>query len=316
MPELPIFPEQASTVAGRVDAVFYALLGLSGLFIGLIFASALYFIIKYRRGSGADRVSPVFADLRLELIWIVIPLFLGLGTFTWAANVYFDIRRPPEGAIEIYVVGKQWMWKVQHPEGLSEINELHVPLGRPVKLIMTSQDVIHSFFVPAFRIKMDVLPGRYTTTWFEATKPGEYHLFCAEYCGTQHSGMGGQVIVMEPDQYQAWLAGEITPERATPASPRSMGAMGEALFQELGCNSCHLADGSGVGPSLIGQFGQTVRLQSGETVSIDEEYVRQSVLEPNAQVVAGYEPVMPSFRDQVSEEELMQLIAYIKSLGN
>jgi cytochrome c oxidase subunit 2 len=204
------------------------------------------------------------------------------------------------------VVGKQWMWKLQHPTGQRELNELHVPVNRPVRLTMTSEDVIHSFYVPAFRIKADVVPGKYTSTWFEATKTGEYHLFCAEYCGTSHAVMGGRIVVMEPAEYERWLTGG--------ASAESLPAAGEALFARLACNTCHKSDGSGRGPSLVGKFGKTEKLASGETVAVDESYVRESILNPQAKITTGYPPIMPTFKGLVTEDQLLQLIAYIKSL--
>jgi cytochrome c oxidase subunit 2 len=227
--------------------------------------------------------------------------------FAWGASLFFTISRPPAGALEIQVVGKQWMWKFQHPDGQREINELHVPVGRPVKLTMASEDVIHSFFVPAFRVKMDVVPGRTTTTWFEATKPGVYHLFCAEYCGTKHSGMIGRVVVLEPVQYQQWLSGGAIGEPPALA--------GEKLFRNLGCNACHRPGPGGLGPSLEGLFGTSRELQTGDTVMADEDYLRESILNPNARIVAGYQPIMPPFQGRITEEGLLQLIAYIKSLG-
>jgi cytochrome c oxidase subunit 2 len=224
----------------------------------------------------------------------------------WGAVVFFHAQRPPKGAIEIYAVGKQWMWKFQHMDGQREINELHVPIGQPVKLTMISQDVIHSFFVPAFRVKQDVLPGRYTTVWFQATKTGKYHLFCAEYCGTQHSGMIGSVVVMEPAQYQAWLAGG--------GGEGSLAQSGEKLFQDLACNTCHRSDSGARGPDLAGVFGSQVTLQGGQKLAADEAYIRESILNPQAKLVMGFQPIMPTFQGQVSEEGLMQLVAYIKTL--
>jgi len=214
-------------------------------------------------------------------------------------------RRVPPGAMEVYVVGKRWMWKTQHMTGQREINELHVPIGIPVKLTMTSEDVIHSFFIPAFRVKQDAVPGRYTTAWFEATKAGEYHLFCAEYCGTKHSQMIGSIKVMEPGAFQTWLAG------GTAGSPAQEG---EKLFQSLACITCHRADSQGRGPRLEGLFGKTVRLTGGATVVADADYIRESILNPTAKVVDGYQPIMPTFQGLVSEEGVMQLIAYIQSL--
>jgi len=305
--DLPLFPEQASTGAARVDALFMFLLAVSVFFAMLIFSLVLYFAVKYRRRSEAEQPRPVLGDVRLELLWTVIPLGLTMIMFVWGANLYFTMASPPADAMEIAVVGKQWMWKFQHPEGQREINELHIPVGRPVKLTMASEDVIHSFFVPAFRVKMDVVPGRYTATWFEATRPGTFHLFCAQYCGTAHAGMGGRVVVLTPTAYETWLSGGATGE-----SPVAAGAR---LFQQLGCATCHRADGPGSGPSLVGLFGQTVRLQSGETVLADEAYIRESVLYPTAKIVAGYQPIMPTFQGLISEEGLLQLIAYIRSLG-
>lgn len=319
---LPLFPEQASTIAARVDALYFFLVAVSFFFIGLIFFLIIYFAVKYRRRSEDDPVPPkIDADLRLELFWTLVPLGITMVIFVWGASLYFTLSHPPQEALEIFVVGRQWMWKFQHPDGQQEINELHVPLGRPVKLMMATQDVIHSFFVPAFRVKQDVVPGRYTTTWFEPTKPGDFHLFCAEYCGTLHSGMIGRVVVLEPRQYEAWLSGSLESPRTaagTPASARpegSLAAQGEKLFQRLGCETCHRRDVQGIGPVLTNLFGKEVRLQDGRTVKADESYLRESILNPQAKITAGFQPVMPSFQGQVREEEIQQLIAYIKSLG-
>jgi cytochrome c oxidase subunit 2 len=227
--------------------------------------------------------------------------------FGWASKVYFEQYSPPQNAMEVYVVGKQWMWKVQHSTGQREINELHVPIGRKIKLIMTSEDAIHSFFVPAFRMKADVVPGKYTTQWFEATKTGTFHLFCAEYCGMNHSGMIGSVIVMESREFDNWLSGNAG--NTTPA------VAGQQLFQTLGCVSCHGANGEGGrGPTLAGLFGRDVRLGNGQTVRADEAYIRESILNPQAKLVEGFGPIMPTFQGQVSEDQLVQLLAFIKSL--
>jgi cytochrome c oxidase subunit 2 len=227
--------------------------------------------------------------------------------FTWGAKVFFDAYRPPVGAMEINIVGKQWMWKAQHMDGSREINELHVPVGRPVKLIMGSEDVLHSFYIPAFRVKADVIPGRYNVLWFTATKPGQYHLFCAEYCGTKHSGMIGSIYAMEPSEFQTWLSGG--PRSDSPA------AAGEKLFTDLVCISCHRDDAAARGPQLKGLFGHTVRLQGGATATADEAYIRESIVNPQAKIVDGFQPIMPTFQGMVSEEQLLQLIAYIRSLG-
>lgn len=303
---LPLFPEQASTLAPRVDALFFFLLAVSVFFALLIFTLLLYFAVKYRRRSDQDRPRLIEGGLLLEILWTVVPFGLTVVMFAWGALLFAEIRTAPADALEVHVVGKQWMWKIQHPSGQREINELHVPVGRPVKLTMTSEDVIHSFFVPAFRIKNDVLPGRYSTVWFEATAPGEYRLFCAEYCGTQHSGMFGRVVVLTLPEYQKWLSGG--------AAEGSMAQAGEALFQSHGCNSCHRSGGAVPSPSLAGLLGRRVSLAGGGSVIADEEYMRESILDPRAKIVAGFQPVMPPYKGLISEEGIMQILAYIKSL--
>jgi cytochrome c oxidase subunit II len=302
----PLFPEQASTMAPRVDALFFFLLSVSVFFAALIFTLIVYFAIKYRRRSENERPPVILGDRRLELLWTIVPLGLTMVMFVWGAKLFFVTFSPPSNAIEISVVAKQWMWKVQHPEGQLEIDELHIPAGQPVKLVMTSQDVIHDFSVPAFRVKRDVLPGRYTTVWFEATKSGQYHLFCNQYCGAQHSAMIGKIVVLEPPDYQRWLSGG--------TANISMEEVGQKLFQRLGCSTCHLPSGAGLGPSLVGLFGNPVNLQGGQTIRADENYIRESILEPRAKIVAGYLPVMPPFKGQISEDGILQIIAYIKSL--
>ncbi len=303
--DFSLLPENASTFATKVDLLYFTLVGLSVFFSALIFLLILFFSIRYRRRSEDERPRAIPGDLRLELTWSLIPLGMAMVVFVWATSLYFSLFHPPANAMEIYVVAKQWMWKLQHPEGKREINTLHVPVGQPVRLTMTSEDVIHSFFVPAFRTKMDVLPGRYTTTWFEATKIGEYHLFCTEYCGTKHSKMIGRVVVMEPADYQMWLSG---------SSGEPMEVAGERLFDQLGCRTCHRPDSEGRGPVVDGLFGKSVQLQSGETAMADEAYLRESILNPNAKLLAGYKPLMPTFEGQISEEGILQLIEYIKSL--
>lgn len=302
-----LFPERASTVAGRIDTFFHFMVVLCAFVALLVIVLIFYFCIKYRRGSNADRSRLLINNYKLESAWTIVPLGIFIFIFIWGANLFFTIYQPPPGAIEIYVVGKQWMWKIQHPEGQREIDELHVPMGRPVKLTMTSQDVIHDFFIPAFRVKQDVLPGRYTSLWFEATKPGEYHLFCSQYCGTNHSLMVGRVIVMRPVDYEKWLKTGTTNE--------SLASAGQRLFQQFGCSGCHGPNSSVHAPKLEGVFGKPVHLQGGETVIADEKYIRDSILLPESQVVAGYVPIMPSFKSQINEEQLLQIIAYIKSLG-
>jgi cytochrome c oxidase subunit 2 len=303
----PLFPEQASTLAARVDALFFFLIAVSVFFIGLIFLLIFVFAVKYRRRSENERPAPIEGNVWLEIVWSVIPFGLTMVMFVWGALIFFDIYSPPEDALEISVVGRQWMWKVQHPTGQSEINELHVPVGQPVKLMMTSEDVIHDFYLPAFRVKQDVLPGRYTRIWFEASKAGVYQLFCAEYCGTQHSGMIGRVVVLEPAEFEKWLSGG--------ATGMSMADQGASLFKRFGCETCHRPGGTNQGPTLAGLFGKSVKLQDGTTATADEDYIRESILDPRAKIVAGYQPIMPTFKGLVSEEGLLQLIAYIKSLG-
>ena len=305
--EFSLFPERASTIAGRVDALYLFLVAVSLFFTVLIFLLVFYFALRYRRRRPDELPKPIEGSLRLEVLWSVVPFILTMVMFVWGATLYFRNSLPPEGAFEIYVVGKQWMWKLQHPEGQREINQLHVPVNVPVRLIMTSEDVIHSFFVPAFRIKQDVVPGRYTTQWFQATQPGTYHLFCAEYCGNQHSGMIGSVVVLRAVEYETWLSGGATGE--------SMAASGERLFDRLGCSGCHRSDAGGRGPALEGVFNTPVKLESGATVVADEAYIRESILNPRAKVVAGFRPIMPTFAGQVSEESVLQLIAYVKSLA-
>lgn len=303
----PLFPDRASTIAIEVDYLFYYLTAVSLFFSLVIVVALIYAVTRYRKGSKASRKGALHDYLPIELLWTFVPLAIAMSIFVWAAKLYMDMHVAPADAMEVYVVGKQWMWKIQHPQGNQEINELHVPAGRPVKLIMTSQDVIHSFFIPAFRIKQDVIPGRYTTQWFEATTPGEYHLFCAEYCGTSHSGMIGKVIVIEPSEYERWLAG---------VNPRGgMASTGDGLFRQFGCQTCHKSEDTQRGPSLTGLFGKTVKLQSGRTIVADQEYLRESILNPGAKVVEGYEHIMPTYRNQLTPEQVNQLVEYIKSLG-
>jgi cytochrome c oxidase subunit II len=304
--DLPLFPPQASTLAPKTDALLFFLLAVAGFFSALIFTLIFYFAIRFRRRNDLERPRPVPTAMWLEATWTVIPLMLVCVMFVWGASLYYREYTPPPGALEIYVVGKQWMWKLQHPGGQREINELHVPTGRPVKLIMTSQDVIHSFFLPAFRIKQDVLPGRYTSEWFEATKTGTYHLFCAEYCGDQHSHMIGRLVVMEPREYERWLSGA--------GAGESLQATGRKLFERLGCVNCHKSDASGRCPVLEGIFNKPVALSDGRTVIADEAYIRESILDPGAKIVAGYPNIMPTFQGLVTEEGLIQLISYVKSL--
>ncbi|HEX8069401.1 MAG TPA: cytochrome c oxidase subunit II [Pyrinomonadaceae bacterium] len=307
LPRIPFTPEQASTLAGHVDALYLYLVAITLFFTVLVVVLIFYFSVRYRRITPDEIPRPNAGALPLEVMWTIIPLLIAMTIFVWGASLFFALYRPPTDAIEIFVVGKQWMWKFQHTEGQREINELHVPLGAKVKLTMTTEDVIHSFAVPAFRVRSDVVPGRYTYVWFQATKTGRFHLFCTEYCGTNHSGMIGYVEVLEPADYQAWLAG------GTSESPA---AQGERLFQSLGCASCHRMDAQGRGPMLTGVFGKTQKMTNGQDVLADEAYVRESILNPQAKIVLGFGSVqMPSFQGQVTEEQLLNLIAYVRSLA-
>ena len=305
----PLLPKSASTVAGQVDSIYYFLVTVSLVFGGIIVIGLVYSAIRYRKGSKNSRANAVNEHLGLELAWSLIPLAIALGIFVWSSRVFIDMHVAPKDAMEVYVVGKQWMWKIQHPQGNREINTLHVPVGKPVKLIMTSQDVIHSFYIPAFRVKQDVLPGRYTTEWFQATTPGEYHLFCAEYCGTAHSGMIGKVIVMEQPEYQQWLAKEVA------ETGGGMATTGAQVFQQFACQTCHRQDSGPRGPALEGLYGSQVKLADGKTVVADQEYIRESILNPAVKVVSGYQALMPLYRNQLTQEQLNQLVEYVKTLG-
>lgn len=302
-------PEDASTVAGEVDALYFFLVAVSTFFSALIFVLVAYFAVRYRRRAGVKAGPASHGNLWIEATWIGIPLVLVMIMFGWGAKLYIRMRTPPPNAMEINVVARQWMWKLQHPNGRREINELHIPLGVPVRLRMISEDVIHSFFVPAFRVKQDVLPGAYYSLWFEPTKVGEYHLFCAEYCGMDHAGMKGRVVVMEPDEYQRWLT------TGTPI--QSMADAGRHLFEsQAGCASCHSPTSGARGPDLAGIYGRRIELNDGRTVVADESYLRESILRPDTHLVFGYgeRSLMPPYLGQLSEDDVIQLIAYIKSL--
>jgi len=272
-----------------------------------ITAAIVICFFKYHRKKADDIGVTILGDSRLEAAWLIIPAILALTMFAGGAVVYVDYRRAPLDTLDIYVIGKQWMWKAQQPTGLKEINELHVPVGRNVKLILASEDVIHDFSVPAFRVKMDVVPGHYNTMWFRPTKAGRYHFFCSQYCGTNHALMGGWVTVMDPSDYAAWLSGS-SDANANPV------VAGEKLFTEKACNTCHQGDGKGRAPSLNGVYGAKVLLADGATVTADDAYLRESILDPKAKIVAGYQPLMPTFQGQMTEEQILSLTAYIKSL--
>lgn len=308
MDQFRLFPPEASSGSHEVDALYITLTLISLFFIAIIFLPIIYFSVKYRQGSPADRSNPRHGSFLLESGWTLGAIILSLGIFTWGALAYFRIERKPANALEVQVVAKQWMWKLQHAEGKREINELHVPVNRTISLTMISQDVIHSFFIPAFRVKQDVLPGRYTGEWFKPTRIGEYHLFCAQFCGTQHSQMIGRVVVMPPAAYERWLeTGETT---------ESIGLAGERLFHDRGCSGCHAPNSRFHAPLLEGLYRKPVPLADGTVVTANDQYLRDSILQPAKQISAGYENIMPSFSGHLSEEEIMQLISYLKSTGN
>jgi cytochrome c oxidase subunit 2 len=296
-------PDRASTIADSVDWLFLFMVLLTVFFVVLIFALILVFIIKYRRRHPQQIGLDTGEHYWLEWTWAAIPFVILVGVFLWSALIYVKMSRPPVDALAIHVVGKQWMWKIQQPSGRKEIDELHIPLGRPIRLEMTSEDVIHSFFIPAFRIKQDVLPGRYSHEWFTPDKLGTFHLFCSQYCGTGHASMIGTVTVMTPADYDRWSANAAPEDR-----PEAAGAH---LFTQYGCVNCH----SSQAPSLAGIYGRQQLLSDNTHVLVDDNYLRESILNSRAKIVAGYPPIMPSYQGQLSEEQINQLLAYIKSLA-
>ena len=312
-PSFQLFPDAASSIAGSVDGLYAYMVLVSAFFSLLIAILVVYFAIKYRRKDDhipepADEHS--IGGMILEIVWSVIPLGLSLVMFAWGAAIFFTESKPPADAMEVFVTGKQWMWKIQHNEGAREINELHIPINRDIKLTMTSEDVIHDFYIPAFRTKADVLPGKYTTEWFRPTLIGEYHIFCAEYCGTKHSGMIGTVYVMSQADYNKWLAAG--------SGEGSMAEQGQALFNQLGCGNCHASafnKNLGRCPNLNGLFGSTVDLKDGSRTRMDESYIRESVLYPQSKIVAGYDDIMPTFKGLITEDGMLKLVEYVKSLG-
>jgi cytochrome c oxidase subunit 2 len=306
---IPIFPEQASTFAWQVDALYAYLVAITLFFSVLVFGVIIVFFVKYRERTKFAIPEQIEGSTVLEATWSIIPFIISMTIFVGGALVYYDQYRVPDEGMEVYVVGKQWMWKLQHATGQREINELHIPVGRKIKLTMTTEDVLHDFSIPAFRTKGDVVPGRYTFLWFEPTKVGKYRLFCQEYCGLNHSGMGGYIYVMEQRDFDNWLSGNTA--NLTPAEA------GKDLFvNKLGCASCHGAGGEGGrGASLAGIFGKPQKMVGGQSIVADEAYIRESILNPQAQIVEGYQPIMPTFKGQVTEDQLVQLVAYIKSLG-
>ncbi len=301
-----LFPPNASSVATEMDLLYLFIVAVCGFFTILVTGLVVFFALKYKRRHPDDVGAVIHGSLVLELTWTIIPFILSMVMFIWGASLFYRLSRPPADSMDIFVVGKQWMWKVQHPEGVREINEMHVPVGRNVRITLGSEDVLHDYSIPAFRVKMDAVPGKWTTLWFKATVTGTYHIFCAEYCGTKHSGMIGQVIAMEPQDYEAWLAGG----RSTGTAVQN----GERLFTDLACITCHKTDSSGRGPTLANVFGSTVALTDGRSVTADENYLRESIMDSQAKVVKGYQPIMPAFQGRISEENLLQLVAYIKTL--
>jgi len=304
--DFPLWPDQASTFAPDVDNLYIFLILVCGTVAVGVFLTIFYFAVKFRRRPDNELAQEYEPPKLLEVMWIAIPSVIFMGLFVWGSWLYFHMARVPDDALDIYATGKQWMWKFQHPTGQREINTLHVPVNRPIKITMASEDVIHSLYFPYFRTKADVLPSRYRTMWFQATKTGRFHIFCAEYCGTLHSGMIGWVEVMEPVAYQKWLAG---------GSEGSMASQGEQLFQKYACNTCHTNDATGRGPVLLGLYGRDVTLSNDAVVPADDNYIRESILNPQAKVVKGFQPIMPTFQGQVSEDDLMKLLAYVKSIG-
>lgn len=312
--DFPLLPDSASSIAPHVDSVWWFLVALTVVMTVLIFATVITFVAWYRNKNDGRVATQIEGSTQLEILWSALPFLLLMGLFGWGTAVYVQTQRPPENAMDMYVVGKQWMWKIQHPTGQREINQMHIPVGQPIRLTMTSEDVIHSYYIPAFRTKKDAVPGRYTMQWFEATKTGTFHIFCAEYCGTKHSQMIGTVTVMEKDEYQRWLAGVTstdTPEVA-----------GQKLFEGMRCVSCHPTDPKNTtidgaparGPLLAGIYGRDIALKDGSKVVVNDEYIRESIVRPLSKVVAGFEPVMPTYEGQLSEEQIIQIAAYIKSL--
>jgi cytochrome c oxidase subunit II len=275
--------------------------------VGLVLVGTLVFgfSIRYRK-SRNPVATQVEGSTLLEATWTIIPLALFMVAWIWGALLYFRIYNPPTNAMNIYVVGKQWMWKAEHEGGQHEINALHVPTGRPVQLTMISQDVFHSFSIPDFRVKREVIPGRYSTVWFEATTPGTYHIFCTQYCGTNHSAMIGQVTVLSPEAYEKWT------QEST--SGMSLAQNGERLFASMGCNACHSGSAAARGPNLAGVYGSKLQLTDGAQIVVNDAYLRDAILNPSQHITAGYAPIMPTYQGQVSEDGLIDLVEYIKGM--
>ena len=300
-----LFPREASTVAPYMDALYFFLVAMT--IVGLILVGTILvaFSMRYRKS-----VHPVATQIEgstlLEATWTIIPLAIFLVCFVWGALLYFRIYNPPVNSMNIYIVGKQWMWKAEHPGGQHEIDALHVPTGRPIQLTMISQDVFHSFSIPDFRVKREVIPGRYSTVWFEATTPGTYHIFCTQYCGTNHSAMIGEVTVLTPADYEKWT------QEST--SGMSLAQNGERLFASMGCNACHSGNAAARGPNLAGVYGSKLQLTSGQEVLVNDAYLRDAILNPSQHITAGYAPIMPTYQGQISEDGLIDLVEYMKTL--
>ena len=309
---------RASANAAEVDYLILALLLASCLVLALVFGLVLIYASKYRADARVDRGKPGQKTWRLEISWTIATFVVFFGLFLWGADLYIRLFQPPRDALQIYVVGKQWMWKVEHQSGQREINALHLPIGRAIQLVLTSEDVIHDFSVPAFRIKHDVLPGRYETLWFQVEKAGVYHLFCTQFCGEGHASMIGEIVAMSPLDFEDWLGQTASGSGAH----ESMAAAGEVLFTRFGCSGCHGKGGVGGkqsetgidAPPLAGLYGEKVTLESGAVVTVDDSFIRDCIMSPEKQRVAGYPPIMPSFAGQLEEEKLLRVIAYIKSL--
>ncbi len=306
----PLAPPPASNWAALNDTIFYALCILSAFFTFIVGFFVVFFSVRYRTGTRADRSRPVYEDLRLELSWTIIPLIMALVMFYFGASLYVQMKEPPKNCEDIFVIGKQWMWHIEHRNGVRENNELHVPLGRPVKLTMISQDVIHDFYIPAFRSQWMVVPGRYTSIWFTPTLVGEYHLFCNMYCGTQHSEMGGKVVVMSERDYQQWLANQ-----GETSLPMTMEQAGARLFNKVGCVNCHTAVDNPRAPSLVGIYGKPQTFSNASPQRADDEFLRTAILRPYDKLVSGYGETMPAYAGQLSEEDVLNLVAYIKTMG-
>ena len=302
-----LFPAEASTIAPWTDALYFFLLGMTLVGLLLVGALVFYFSLTYRKEKHPV-ATQVEGSTLLEATWTIIPLAIFLVTFVWGALLYFRIYNPPTNAMNIYIVGKQWMWKAEHPGGQHEINNLHVPIGRPVQLTMISQDVFHSFSIPDFRVKREVIPGRYSTVWFQATEAGTYHIFCTQYCGTAHSAMIGEITAMTPDEYTKWT------QQST--SGMSLAQNGERLYTSMGCNACHNGSAAARGPNLAGVYGSKLQLTNGSQVLVNDAYLRDAILNPSQHVTAGYAPIMPTYQGQISEEGLIDLVEFIKNLDS